>query len=263
MSGWRDRWEGVKRRWGQVSAGRTVWSFLVNWRALLKVGLVAVAIIVLFGVGWMVNDWWWQRGEIERLNELAEHDQLRITELEGGLQAAERRLFVAKDEKDVLKRMWRHAAERAAREGYKARQAYDLAVNYRNQLVGVTEAMAQGEDTVLPIDLQDGAMGIAGAVTLHDHHVPRSTMIDVQLEAELRRIAIQLAILEETATGGLVAQVTTDDPHVGVVELDGITDFRTTGAERKRHRLLNPFVAGAAVGAGGTAVAWFLYSLFN
>jgi hypothetical protein len=220
------------------------WS-LRGWLALVGAFL---AILLTATGGWLLNDWLWKRGEVARLNELAAADSLRLVRLEDSLAVYQRRLRVAKGEKEVLENVVEAAREELERAHLTARASYNLAIKWRNQFVGETTPLLAGADTELPIDLGDREARIQGRVVLHEFHVPTGVQVTAELAATIERLGLNL-VVAEAPDGGLVAQVTTSSPNVELLELEGITDLRSTGAERKRPGFLSGIWKGFGLGA--------------
>lgn len=202
----------------------------LTWRGWLALAGIVLGSGLLLLAGYSIHKWWWARGEIARLNDLADQDSLRIVLLTDSLTIYHRRVHVAREVADKIGRESREALERA---NLRAQQAYDLAIGYRNQLAGPAMAYRVREDSHIPIDLTDGELSIRGEIVLHDHHVPSTVLIDARLEAILARLGIEVVVAEDPATGGLVVQVTTTSPNVEVLDVTGVTDLRSTPAGRK------------------------------
>lgn len=217
-----------------------------SWQGWLTLVAIPVAVLGVASLGWLVNDWLWKRGEIGRLNELADADSLRLVVLEDSLAIWQRRTRVARYVADHVSAEARKELERARLE---ARASYNLAIRYRNQLVGEQAAPAPaGQDTRIPILLADEELTIEGNVFLRDHIVPPRIRVDAELEAVLHRLGLEVTI-GEALDGGLVIQVTTRSPNVQLLEVEGVTDLRSTGAERKRPGFLSGIWKGFGLGA--------------
>jgi hypothetical protein len=219
-----------------------------TWRGYVALLAIPVAVLGIASLGWLVNDWLWKRGEIDRLNELADADSLRLVRLEDSLAVYHRRLRVAKGEKEILENVVEAAREELERAHLTARASYNLAIKWRNQFVGATTPVHAGANTELPIDLGDREARIQGRVVLHEFHVPAGVEVTAELAATIERLGLNL-VIAEAPDGGLVTQVTTSSPNVELLELEGITDLRSTGAERKRPGFLSGIWKGFSVGA--------------
>lgn len=232
----------------------------MTWRAWVAALGGVLGLVVLVGLGWMLNNWLWQRSEIDRLNDLADADSLRLVWQAESVRVYARRARVAQDVADHISEVARDQLEAARLE---ARAGYQLAVSYRNQLVGEqSRAEPVDQDTRLPIYLHDDELTIKGAVFLRDHIVPPSIRIDARLEAILHRLGLEV-VVGEAADGGLVVQVTTQSPNVQVVEVEGVTDLRSTGAHRNRPGFFKGFLGGFATGSAVTAVLAAVVTLFG
>lgn len=176
-------------------------------------------------------------------------DHYRTRQLRRELAEANNRLVAAEETAQVAEHTWQRgmfvvsgalrmehldklgALEELERARLEARGLYNVAIAYRAQLTGTSQATvgADTTDTVIPIDVADGHARAKGEVVLHDHRVPAEVSIDVLLEIALAQLRLALAIGEDPDTGSLVAQATTDDPHVEAIEIEAITDLRSTG----------------------------------
>lgn len=217
---------------------------VAGWRGWASLVLVVGVVGLALGAGYSVHKWWWARGEISRLNALADADSLRLVYTQDSIRVYQRRARVARDVADHVSKVAREQLERA---NLRARASYDLAIGYRNELVGEQERVqVADQDTRLPIYLTDRELTIQGEVLLRDHIVPPRVRVDARLDAVLDRLGLEVTVAE-AADGGLVVQVTTASPHVRVLELEGITDLRSTGVDPPSGRR-QAFGWGALVG---------------
>ncbi len=232
-------------------------SWLQSWRGVGTLLIIVIAVLAVGGAGWGINNWLWQKGEIKRLNDKADADSTRVVSLEKELLTVARALHVAGNEGEVKDKMYDQSLAALERANLTARQNYDIAVSYRDKWIAATTPQPGVKNTFVPVELDNGELAITGGLTFFDHLIPAEIRTEIELEALLRRLGINLAIGEDH-DGGLIAQVTTDSEHVESIDIKGITDLRTTGASRSRPGWFSGWSTGVLVGAGGVGVLWIV-----
>jgi hypothetical protein len=207
----------------------------------------AIALATALIVGGIVDTC----GDRSHTKDLAELNN-QIAAAESTRQIAEgawaRRLFVATDKLKMADLDRQGALEELERLELEKRGLYNLAIHYRAQLVGTSVARADSLDSVIPIDLADGSAHARGEVRVRDHQIPAATAIEVALDIWIDRFLLSLAI-GEAEDGSLTAVAKSADPHVTKIEIEGITDLRTTGLGSDGPSRLKWLGIGGAAGA--------------
>lgn len=205
---------------------------------------VLLTALIVGGIVDTCND----RGHVEQVAELSN----RLAAAESTRQVAEgawaRRLFVVTDELRMAELDRQGALEELERLKLEKRALYNLTLEYRAQLEGTSIARADSSDSVIPIDLADGSAHAQGEVRVHDHQIPSTTAIDVALDVWIDRFLLSLAIGEDD-DGSLTAVAKSNDPHVKRIEIEGITDMRTTGIGDDSPSRLKWLGTGLGIGA--------------
>jgi hypothetical protein len=213
---------------------------------VLTVLLAAAAGALIVG---SVIDAWKDRGHAKELAEL--NNQIAAAETTRQVEVGMwmRRMFVVTEAlrfAEIDKMGLEKALEKM---GLDLRAVYNVAVSYRAQLSGATSAVPDSAGgTTIPINLADGSAHAEGAVNVRGHRIPATAAIDVALSIWIDQLLLSLAI-GEAEDGSLTAVAKTADPHVTGVEIEGITDLRTTGLGAEKPSRAKWFGIGGGLGA--------------